>query len=1399
MLSDQKGNSYISFTQSGLTSVLPGSNSPSTIIAWARASFSDSVIPRYIFSYGVLNATGQNRFVGIVYPDKFSIGGAGQANNILTLPGMVRDKWFQIAFVYKGTQMQLFANGQLLGIKNTSLNTATGSGASTFIGRSNASIDLNSKDTDGYFYGDIAQVLVYNRSLTEQEIYQHYKTTKNRFYADEVERPVTVANIFAPQVLTIDPNENTITSTSIQTGVVLLSNGNASIVQIGFLWRVTPTPSTAIFEFNSPGTNLVNSSSGVVSTISGLNPTTSYQVRAYAYNGTQRGYGEIIEVTTNSPAILTVVAVTASFTGNFATASGQVTDLGSYTSYVERGFVWSTSTINVSTADSLPTRVSETNISIPLWSSETEVWKLRVPATGNLTPNTRYHLRAFAKAATSNIVYSANELVFTTYTFATVTVTIPTLASDITGTTAKITGNVTNSGGQTVIQRGIVWVQVPSASDNTLPTLETDSETNNGTGTGTFVGNLTGLTINTYYNVRAYAITVAGIAYSSLDRFRTDSSPTVITEPQTNLLDISTTLNGTQTDDGGSAITQRGFIWISVEQPGNLFLDIDTLDSVLRFNETTPYTPTYVNLTTNLTVAAFSSNITGLTKNKQYAFRAYSFNGVDYGYGEFLYFTTLDYALVTTGASSNASTTQVTLAGSITSLGNAPSGNYGFYVGVNNPPLTKNSVGSITSTETLPFIFNSQVTLTGFSQGDTVFYRAFVDTVVSNPSTPNPNNDFVGSVLSFTIPVLITPPSITIGTVSVFATQNTGRFRIETSRNVANQGTNPITEKGAVWAATSPTVGDNKSVGNPSSGNGLYAATFSETQQLLSPSVFQVRAFARTDTTTYFYTQNWDVYAHRLDCTLSLNGVNIDATGTIASTPLRAWILRGFVWNTTGDPKVENGDTKFEYTTQQSGNAAFTKTSLITNVNGNTTYYVRAYMKSNLSSSGLSTYIYSLVTKYPEGNLPTVTVNVQDGAYNTVTLANAFRFRVSYNVQPNGNTDDDNGIVWSTSQNPTIDLATKQSNGSGAYSVTNLIYTPTLQTNATYYFRAYTVVGGLATYSPQFVVRTNLFTSFTLTVNGTNVTANANMATITSWTVVSRGFVYTQLNIDPIETPDPSEYIDSQSIFGQFSTIITTSSNAQYKVRAYVDLKLTSTNDVYRHYSDFQTATVTIASNPPTLSFSDPSDLFVDSTVSNPEGGIITFTGLIKSLSNNPTSVGIQYSNTSNFTNVLGSVTQNVSNNNDVNLVFSNQATGITINVSSGYYVRAFASNSAGTSFSPIFGIYPFNVKINSITSSGALAAAVISYTINNPAGISIQQIDLIFHSEPITILGQSAFDNTFIMASNGQNSNTGTYTFNTGRNVYKPGFYGRISIKLGANAGDFVSNISYSNQIITV
>ena len=96
----------------------------------------------------------------------------------------------------------------------------------------------------------------------------------------------------------------------------------------------------------------MNSSSGVVSTISGLNPTTSYQVRAYAYNGTQRGYGEIIEVTTNSPAILTVVAVTASFTGNFATASGQVTDLGSYTSYVERGFVWSTSTINVSTADS---------------------------------------------------------------------------------------------------------------------------------------------------------------------------------------------------------------------------------------------------------------------------------------------------------------------------------------------------------------------------------------------------------------------------------------------------------------------------------------------------------------------------------------------------------------------------------------------------------------------------------------------------------------------------------------------------------------------------------------------------------------------------------------------------------------------------------------------------------------------------------------------------------------------------------------------------------------------------------------------------------------------------------------------------------------------------------------
>jgi hypothetical protein len=93
------------------------------------------------------------------------------------------------------------------------------------------------------------------------------------------------------------------------------------------------------------------------------------------------------------------------------------------------------------------------------------------------------------------------------------TVTIDSINA-ITGTTAKVFGSVTNDGGSAVTARGVVY----SKSHN--PTTA-DNITSDGTGTGTFTSNLTGLDGLTKYYVRAYAKNIVGTYYGQEDSLTT--------------------------------------------------------------------------------------------------------------------------------------------------------------------------------------------------------------------------------------------------------------------------------------------------------------------------------------------------------------------------------------------------------------------------------------------------------------------------------------------------------------------------------------------------------------------------------------------------------------------------------------------------------------------------------------------------------------------------------------------------------------------------------------------------------------------------------------------------------------------------------------------------------------
>ncbi len=77
-------------------------------------------------------------------------------------------------------------------------------------------------------------------------------------------------------------------------------------------------------------------------------------------------------------------------------------------------------------------------------------------------------------------------------------------------------GNVTSDGGATVTARGVCW----STGEN--PTVALSTKTSDGTGIGSFTSNITGLTANTLYHVRAYATNSAGTNYGNQVDIKTD-------------------------------------------------------------------------------------------------------------------------------------------------------------------------------------------------------------------------------------------------------------------------------------------------------------------------------------------------------------------------------------------------------------------------------------------------------------------------------------------------------------------------------------------------------------------------------------------------------------------------------------------------------------------------------------------------------------------------------------------------------------------------------------------------------------------------------------------------------------------------------------------------------------
>jgi len=554
-----------------------------------------------------------------------------------------------------------------------------------------------------------------------------------------------------------------ITGVTATSGGQVTSDGGDYVTARGVCWSTSQNPTVS----GSHTTN-GNGTGSFTSNITGLSTGTTYYVRAYATNSVGTAYGEQRTFTTTTLPTVTTNTV-SSVTNQSAICGGNVT-FGGYADVIARGICWSTSqnpTINNNhTYDGTGTGAFSSVI------------------TG-LTANTTYYVRAYATNS-AGTAYGPQR----SFTTLNLPIVMTNTVSNISTTTATCGGNVTSAGSATVTSRGVCW----STSSN--PTVS-DSHTTNGSGTGSFTSNITGLTAGTTYYVRAYATSSVGTAYGTQRSFTTLTLPAVTTNTVSNITATSATCGGNVTSSGGANVTAKGVCWSTTQNP----------------------TVSNSHTTNGSGTGSFTSSMSNLTPNTTYYVRAYATNDAGTAYGEQRTFTTnTTTPTVTTKVISNITTTSATCGGNVSSTGGSPVTARGVCWSTSqNPTINDNHTLDGNGTGTFTSLLNN------LTVNETYYVRAYAT---------NSNGTAYGTQRSFTTP--------TMPTVITDAVSNLTGTSVTCNGNVTASGNATVTERGFCWdTIPNPTVSSNHiQVGT---GTGAFSYNLSD---LESNTVYYLRSYA---------------------------------------------------------------------------------------------------------------------------------------------------------------------------------------------------------------------------------------------------------------------------------------------------------------------------------------------------------------------------------------------------------------------------------------------------------------------------------------------------------------------------------------------------------------------------
>jgi hypothetical protein len=337
----------------------------------------------------------------------------------------------------------------------------------------------------------------------------------------------------------------------------------------------------------------------------------------------------------------------------------------------------------------------------------------------------------------------------------------------------------------------------------------------------------------------------------------------------------------------------------------------------------------------------------------------------------------------------------------------------------------------------------------------------------------------------------------------------------------------------------------------------------------------------------------------------------------------------GICWSTTTDPTISDNKT-----TTSSGSKSFSAT--ITNLNPNTTYYVRAYA-SNSAGSGYGNQLSFTTTAQATPSV--TTMDISSIGQTTATSGGTIS-------SDNGATVTARGVCWSTSSNPTVGKNSTV-NGSGTGSFVSSI--TELQPGTIYYLRAYATNSVGTAYGNEIMFTTNSLTIPIVSTNSiTNITklsasGGGNITDDGGTSIITRGVCWST-----VSNPTTSDFKTSDGTGnGNYSSNLTgLSIYTTYYVRAY------ATNSIGTAYGteiSFTTLGLTIGE-----SYQGGKIVYI-LLRGDPGYDAITQHGLI--VAPNDQSKGIRWYNGSYITVGITSITLGTGKANTDNIV-SNQGVG---------------------------------------------------------------------------------------------------------------------------------------------